>query len=616
LDNDEFRRAIEAIKLRAPIEDVVRERVPALRKSGALWVACCPFHDEKTPSFKVDPRRGTWHCFGACGAGGDQISFIERCDNLAFMDALEILAARTGVALPRRRTEEPAEDAKRESIRRVLDHAVRFFRRELMRPEGARALRYAEERKLSPAILESFSVGYAPANGQALVQDLRAAGLPFESAVAAGLARQNDQGRAYDFFRGRWMIPIRDHQGHVVGFGGRRLDDDDASGPKYVNTAETPLFHKGSLIYALDRAIAHVRRSGHVVLVEGYTDVMAAHQVGLENVVAVLGTATTDDHAALLRKSGARRISLVFDGDEAGRKATYKALTGLLPLDVEIDVVCLRGGDDPCDLLTREGSAPLLAELELARPWFDFLVDGLAGLRGAELSRAVDRVLELLGRVAKPVQRESLLSDLAARLALPVESLREQWRTLRGDARPAKARTSSSVAASTSSAVPSSASSAVIDPMLRRAFADMIGALLCDASLVPLARPFVEMCPEPALSAVLQTIMVLYADADATIDAASVMAALGENEARNCVVPIHEHAAKADSPRALLDGQLKYLKSRRLDLEARELERELAEQDRKAAEASGGDASGDPRTDELFRRLHANRAEKRELQAH
>jgi len=420
-------------------------------------------------------------------------------------------------------------------------------------------------------------------------------------------------------FRGRLMIPIRDHQGHVVGFGGRRLDDDDASGPKYVNTAETALFHKGSLIYALDRAIAHVRRSGHVVLVEGYTDVMAAHQVGLENVVAVLGTATTDDHAALLRKGGARRISLVFDGDEAGRKATYKALTGLLPLDVEIDVVCLRGGDDPCDLLTREGSAPFLAELELARQWFDFLVDGLEGLRGAELSREVDRVLELLGRVAKPVQRESLLSDLAARLALPVESLREQWRTLRPDARPARARPSpaaSATQASASSIVPASASAIVVDPMLRRAFADMIGALLCDASLVPLARPFVEMCPEPALASVLQTIMALHADVEATIDAASVMAALGENEARNCVVPIHEHAAQAESPRALLDGQLKYLKSRRLDLEARELERELAEQDRKAAEASGGDASGDPRTDELFRRLHANRAEKRELQAH
>jgi DNA primase len=615
LDNDEFRRAIEAIKLRAPIEDVVRERVPTLRKAGALWVACCPFHDEKTPSFKVDPRRGTWHCFGACGTGGDQISFVERIDNLGFMDALEILAARTGVELPRRRSEDPAESAERDGMRRALEQATRFYRRELSRPEGARAARYLQDRKLTPAVLETFAIGYSPAGGQALIEELRAAGVALEHALAAGLARRNDQGRAYDFFRGRLIIPIRDHQGQVVGFGARRLDDDDASGPKYVNTPETPLFHKGTLIYALDRAIGHVRRGGHIVLMEGYTDVMAAHQVGLENTVAVLGTATTDEHAALIKKSGARRISLVFDGDEAGRKATYKALQGLLPLEVEIDVVCLKGGDDPCDLLTREGAQPFSAELELARSWFDFLADGLSGLRGAELSREVDRVLELLGRLSKPVHRESLLALLARRLDLPVESLREQWVSTRDGGRAARPRASTEPEARRKES-PSASSSTSTDPLMHRAFTELIGALLCDSSLVPLARPFVALCPDAQLAAILDAILALHADPDASIDSRSVMAHLGENAARNRVVPIHEHAATAESPRALLDGQIRFLKRRRIELENREIERELREQDRGTPVASEHGAPDDARTIELSRRLQKNCTEMGELQAH
>jgi DNA primase len=601
LDTVDFRRAIEAIKLRAPIEDVVRERVPTLRKSGALWVACCPFHEEKTPSFKVDPRRGTWHCFGACGTGGDQISFLERMDNLAFMDALEILAARTGVELPRRGRAEPSANAELEAAREALAQAVPFYRRQLASAEGARAVGYLSARGLSQAVTEAFQVGYAPAHGQALVQELRARGAAIEPALAAGLVRHNDQGRPYDFFRGRLMIPIHDGHGAVVGFGARRLDDDDASGPKYVNTSETPLFHKGRLIYALDRALPHVRKLGHAVLVEGYTDVMAAHQAGVENVVAVLGTATTDDHAALLRKTGARRISLVFDGDEAGRKAAYKALHGLLPLAVEIDVVSLKGGDDPCDLLTREGAAPFRAELELARPWFEFVVAGLSGLRAGELAREVDRVLELLARLSKPVHRESLLSELADRLRMPVESLREQWRTLRGDARPREASPAPVRAAASEPRAG--------DPLVQRAYEDVIGALLCDASLVPLSRALAAECSDPELGAIFSAILALYADERAEIDAASVMAALGDNPARNRVVPLCARAAIADNTQALFDGGLKRLRECRSKLAERQTIAELTERER----AAGAE---DPQARELSTRiLSAKRDELRELQA-
>jgi len=209
--NDDFRRAIEAIKLRAPIEEVVRERVPALKKAGSLLVACCPFHDEKTPSFKVDPRRGTWHCFGSCSTGGDQIGFLERFDNLGFMDVLEILAARTGVELPRRAgaAQSAQEDEAAKRTLAALELAQSFFRAELASTEGRLAARYLAERGLSEATSAAFGIGYAPASGQALVQRARAAGVDLAACEAAGLVRRNDQGRPYDFFRGRLTVPIR-----------------------------------------------------------------------------------------------------------------------------------------------------------------------------------------------------------------------------------------------------------------------------------------------------------------------------------------------------------------------------------------------------------------------
>ncbi len=566
MHNDEFRRAIEAIKLRAPIEDVVRERVSSLKKAGALWVACCPFHDEKTPSFKVDPRRGTWHCFGSCASGGDQISFIERADNLSFLDALEILAARTGVELPKAARQRGAGDDARDAEYReslaLLERAQAFYATQLDTPEGQSAARYLTERGLTPATSQSFGVGYAPASGQAFVEFARRHDIPIARAEAVGLARRNDQGRPYDFFRGRLMIPIRDVKGQTVGFGARRLADDDASGPKYVNSQETAFFHKGRLVYALDRAISAVRKSGHLVLVEGYTDVMAAHQAGVTTVVAVLGTSTTDEHAALVRKTGARRISLVFDGDEAGHKAAARALHGLLPLDVEIDVVSLTGGQDPCDLLIREGAAAFAAHLELARGWFDHVTDALATQRGVDLSRSVDRVLELLSRLSKPVHRESLAAELARRIDVPVEALREQWRAQHGGRR---------------NTVSIEAPRPVESPVDRRlvsAFEEIVGSILLDASLIPLARRFREQCPIPELARVFHATLELYDDEGAQVDVQSVLNLLGDDPARHRVVPIVEHAQTAESLRAQFDGAVKHLHTRLLEAERLALKRD------------------------------------------
>jgi DNA primase len=598
LQDEEFRRAIEAVKLRAPVEDVVRERVPGLKKSGNGWVACCPFHEERTPSFRVDPRRGTWHCFGACGTGGDSIGFLQRIDNLPFLEALEVLAARTGVELPKRTRGGSAgsrDDRGEQAVRDTLERALVFYRRELATPEGARAAAYLRERGIADATGEAFGVGYAPANGQALVASLRDAGLDLADAIAAGLVRRTDEGRAYDFFRGRLVIPIRDERGRAVGFGARRLrDDDDASGPKYVNTSETALFHKGRLVYALDRALPRIRREGRIVLVEGYTDVMAAHQHGFDNVVAVLGTSTTEDHAALIRRSGARRATLVFDGDEAGGKAAGRALHGLLPLEIEIDVVALRGGVDPCDLLVRDGAAAFRAHLDLARGWFEHVLDGLAGPggpSGVALSREVDRVLELLARVRTPVHRESLLKELAARLDLPVESLREQRRLRagpRGDDEkppvrvPAPALPSSGPAASGPAAAP-----AARDPRERRAWCEVVGALIADASLIPLARAHVDRCPEADLARIVAAVLDLCAREDAAVDAGSVLNLLGDDAARDLVVPLVERTATAESPRVQLEGALRCLRTLELEAERVRLRREFTEGDEATAQAAG-----------------------------
>jgi len=567
--SQDFRRAIEEIKLRAPIEDVVREYVPGLKKAGALWVACCPFHEEKTPSFKVDPRRRTWHCYGACDDGGDQISFVERFNGTGFMEAVEILAARTGVEVPRSsgRREERRDDPGYP----LLTRAARFYQRQLQEPEGAAARRYLDERGLDESTLEDFGIGWAPANGQALVDLARGADVPFEQLERCGLARRNDSGRSYDFFRGRLMIPIRDLEGRTVGFGARRLGD-DGGGPKYINTPETDLFKKNRLVYGLDLALTEARRARHVILVEGYTDVMAAHQAGLKRVGAVLGTSTTENHASLMRRTGARRISLVFDGDEAGSRASRKALRGLLPLEVDLHIVRLPQGQDPCDLLLTEGAEGFLGRVEAAPLWSDLLFEEVASLSGSRLSQEVDELLELIALVKRPVQRHSLAEELAEATRIPLDTLREQWRT--NPASRAAARAAAAPAAEPQGAGPegppegaegapeSRPAPVPVDPDLARIFGELVGALLLDASLVPLVRPHVELCQDQDLARLLEVVLEMYEDLDAVIDASSVLTALGDHPARRRVATLVEHASLATSPQVLLEGSLASLRRR------------------------------------------------------
>lgn len=431
VQDHEFKDFVNRVKLAASIEDVVRTRVGSLKRAGRLYQACCPFHDEKTPSFKVDPERGTWRCYGACAEGGDVISFIQRADNAEFIEALKTAASFAGVPLP----EGGFGKKKREDTDRfkplydVLGRAEKLYRRKLLGPEGAAARRYLEERGLSPDVCEVFGVGWAPSGGSPLLETATAAGIELGLLEQAGLVRTRDE-RSFDFFYNRIVIPIRDDKGRTVGFGARCLPADSASGPKYVNTPETPVFHKGRLIYGYDLALATLRREKRLVLVEGYTDVIAAHQAGHRMVCAVLGTATTPDHATLVRKSGVRRVTLVFDGDDAGARATQRALIGLLPLGIEIDVAPPPPGKDPADLCGERGGAAFGELLESPIAWLDFLVARLEGLAGRELSDAVDELFLVVREVKTPVHRASLLTSIAQGLGLPVEDIRAQYEDL------------------------------------------------------------------------------------------------------------------------------------------------------------------------------------------
>jgi DNA primase len=574
LQDLEFRQLIERVKLRSPIEVVVGERLPALRKQGALYWACCPFHQEKTPSFAVDPRRATWRCFGACGEGGDVLSFVERFDGLSFLEALRLLARQCGEELPERSLRASAKGAEAELAARfeLVRWAEELYRRAWRAPEGAAARTYMRGRGLAEHTLEAFGLGWAPEHGHALVDAAQRDKKPLELLIEVGLARRNAAGRAYDFFRGRVLIPIRDRLGRTVGFGGRVLAHGDPAevGPKYVNTQETPLFRKGSLIFGLDLAASAIRSSHELHLVEGYTDVMAAHQAGFPNTVAVLGTATTDEHAALVRRSGARRVVLVFDGDEAGRKASQRALLGLLGLPLELCVAVLPEGRDPGDLLVEPaGIERFRAALAEAREWFDWSLMGLSEKRGGALADGVEQTFQLVTQLARPIERSARLAEMAKALGLPEADVRAQWAAFEAARRPAH-RPAPALAAPAPVPVAAPRPARTPDERRRaRAYAALLGALLVDNSLVPLYAELVSEAPEGELAHALRTLLELYKrdESGAPIDASALLTALGDHPARAYVVRCESLALAAESAAVLARDQARWLERRRSERE-------------------------------------------------
>jgi DNA primase len=400
------------IKSKLPVIDVVGETV-ALKRAGSVYKGLCPFHAEKTPSFIVTPDRESWRCFG-CGEGGDIFTFLMRRDGIDFREALSRLAEKAGVELS---AQTAKEDRHRRRLREALEAANAWYREVLLQaPQAERARAYLEERRLTPETLERFGIGYAPTSWDALTRRLTGRGFTDEELIAAGLASHSNRGGVIDKFRGRIIIPIRDASGRAVGLGGRIMPG--AEGPKYLNSPAGPLFDKSRTLYGLDLAKAAIRREKLTVIVEGYTDVMAAHQAGFANVVASLGTALTRGQIELATRY-ADGIALAYDVDLAGEAATQRGLLEELGPDQSVSkvrVVRIPAGKDPDELIRSDPDAWRKAVAE-AKPVIEYFMertasevdlDSITGKR--ELT---GRALALLKRVGDPVERSLYLQRLA-----------------------------------------------------------------------------------------------------------------------------------------------------------------------------------------------------------
>ncbi len=311
----------DEIKAKVDIVELVSETTP-LKRAGRNFSSPCPFHDERTPSFFVSPDRQTWHCFGACATGGDIFSFVMRRDGVGFGDALRALAERSGVTLPRAEAarERASRDDRLKALNRVA--AVHFHNTLVNEAEAKPARDYLEGRQLTAETVEAFRLGYCPRNREALQRHLTNEGFSQQELVAAGLLRQRDDGSLYSLFQGRLIIPIMDERAEYIGFGARALGDET---PKYVNSPQSPVFEKGSVLYAIQRARDSIRQEQQGVIVEGYMDVLTAHQHGYQNVVASMGTALTEKQVGTLTKLASRFV-LALDPDAAGNEATLRSL--------------------------------------------------------------------------------------------------------------------------------------------------------------------------------------------------------------------------------------------------------------------------------------------------
>ncbi|WP_026460824.1 DNA primase [Schaalia suimastitidis] len=419
---------IAAVRDASRIDDIVGEHV-ALRTAGVgSQKGLCPFHDERTPSFHVRPLLGLWHCFG-CGEGGDVISFVEKINHISFTEAVELLAARANITLHyeeggrHRHTEEPG---RRQRLLDAHRAAEEFYQLQLGSPQAHVGRAFLAGRGFTEAMCRHFGVGYAPQGWDNLTRHLRSRGFTDDELKIAGLASAGNRG-LYDRFRGRLVWPIRDITGATVGFGARRLDDNDKESPKYLNTPETPIFKKSQLLYGLDLAKKAIISSRRIVVVEGYTDVMAAHVAGETCAVATCGTAFGSEHVKIVRRllgdnadpaagvvladgrGHGGEVIFTFDGDEAGQKAALRAFTEDQNFAAQTFVAVEAHGMDPCDLRLAHGDQAVRRLVEGRIPLFEFVIR--AQLKPLDLRSAEGRVRGL--RLSAPVV--SRIKDRALR---------------------------------------------------------------------------------------------------------------------------------------------------------------------------------------------------------
>jgi len=445
---------IDDLLARSDIVEIIGTRVP-LKRQGKEYSARCPFHDERSPSFTVSPTKQFYHCFG-CGAHGTALSFLMNYDRLEFLDAVEELAKRVGMEVPRD-TQQRNANPETNDLYSAVDAAAKFFRKQLATSPKAQA--YLDGRDVSAAIREQFQIGYAPDGFSALKDALGTDPRRLQLLERAGLFSKNERGHVYDKFRDRVMFPIYDRRGRVIAFGGRVLNtpgDGRDAGPKYLNSPETPLFHKGRELYGLWQVRQAHNKIDKLVVVEGYMDVVALFQHGVDCAVATLGTATTPDHAELLFRN-APDVYFCFDGDRAGRGAAWKALESVLPRmkdGRQAFFLFLPDGEDPDTLVRQEGRDGFESRLRAATPLSQFFFDSLGNdvnlttLEGK--GRLAERAKSYLAQIPDGAfgdlmkQRLTELTGVGARASTPethVPAQRANARMGAAQAKPSLVRT-------------------------------------------------------------------------------------------------------------------------------------------------------------------------------
>lgn len=418
----------KTIKDRLSIFDVVSSYIQ-LTQRGNSYVACCPFHNEKTPSFYVSPDRGTYHCFG-CGRGGDIYSFVQDFEGVDFKEALKNLALRAGVELPKYSGAGDQEDKDQtKRLYKIIDEAVNIYESDLWSQVGTEAVKYLDERGLEKGTLKNFRVGYAQNEWRYLTTRLKSLGYTDTELVEAGLSVNTTKG-LYDKFRGRVMFPIANNQGQFIGFSGRVLPQysmfaNGAEAPKYMNSPETKLYHKSQILFGYSLAKDQIRKKGRVVVVEGMVDVLMSAQSGIYETVAVAGTALTIDHAKVLRRL-AEKIYVCFDADQAGINALFRVLPTLIEMDLDVYVVCLPDGKkDPADIVFEDQTLwPKL--VDESKPFMDFLINYARKQHSniKDLRNFADtQILPIVAKIVQVVSRAHAINILARAIDLPEETL-------------------------------------------------------------------------------------------------------------------------------------------------------------------------------------------------
>ncbi|WP_285137278.1 DNA primase [Microbacterium sp. lyk4-40-TSB-66] len=416
---------VDEVKARVNIADVIGERV-ALKPAGVgSMKGLCPFHDERSPSFNVRPQVGYYHCFG-CGESGDVYSFLRALDHVSFTEAVERMAARVGYTLHYEDGGAAPETTGRSRLYAANAAAAEYFRAQLMTPEAEIGRRFLGDRGFDAGAAAHFGVGYAPKGWSNLYDHLTAQKFSRDELEKAGLVSASQRGGVYDRFRGRLIWPIRDVTGQVIGFGARKLYDDD-QGPKYLNTPETIIYKKSQVLYGLDLAKRDISRSHRVVVVEGYTDVMACHLAGVTTAIASCGTAFGSDHITVLRRvmgddSSSGEVVFTFDPDAAGQKAALRAFADEKRFAAQTYVAVAPEGLDPCDLRLQRGDGAVRALMENKNPMFEFVIDqrlkdfDLASVEGR--AGALRAAAPIVADIRDPSLRPGYVRVLARRLGL------------------------------------------------------------------------------------------------------------------------------------------------------------------------------------------------------